>query len=94
MEFEWDPRKADANLKKHGVSFTEAAEAFYDPNAIDDLDEGHSSPEQRFHLIGMSYGALLFVAYTVRPENRIRIISARKPTRGERRIYEQAKKTK
>lgn len=86
MEFEWDPRKADANLKKHGVSFTEAVEAFYDPNAIEFLDDAASGDEIRFQLIGISKARLLFVGYTVRAE-RIRIITARKANAKQTKYY-------
>lgn len=93
MEFEWDPRKAAANFKKHGVSFTEAVEAFYDPFAVDDIDDAHSSDEeQRFTLIGRSDVRLLIVAHTFRGSDKVRIISARKASRTESRIYEEAKK--
>jgi uncharacterized protein len=93
MDFEWDPRKAASNLKKHGVSFGEAVEAFYDPFAVDDIDDRHSTKdERRFTLIGSSSARLLIVAHTVRFSEKIRIISARKANRTESRIYEQAKK--
>jgi hypothetical protein len=90
MEFEWDPNKASENLRKHRVSFTEAASVFGDPLAITVPDPDHSSNEHRFITIGLSYKSrLLMVAHTVR-EQRIRIISARKLTRNERRAYEEA----
>lgn len=91
MEFEWDPLKAEANLKKHGVSFNEATMVFNDPNAIEELDAKHSSrTEMRFTMIGMASVKLLLVVYTERLSDRIRIISARRVTRSERSIYEQA----
>ena len=93
MEFEWDPQKAAANLKKHGVSFSEAVDAFYDPFAVDDIDDVHSSAEeQRFTLIGMSPTRLLIIAHTIIIGDTVRIISARKATRSETKIYEQANK--
>ncbi|MEO8649535.1 MAG: BrnT family toxin [Acidobacteriota bacterium] len=93
MEFEWDPHKAVANLRKHGVSFGEAVEAFYDPLAVDDIDDAHGSDlEQRFTLIGMSSVRLMIVAHTIRLGDKIRIISACKATRSETKIYEQANK--
>lgn len=92
MELEWDPRKAAANLKKHGVDFNEAVEAFFDPNAIDDFDSDHSTVnEQRFALIGLSSRRLLLVIFTERRGNRIRIISARKASKVEERLYNHAK---
>lgn len=88
MDFEWDDRKADYNLQKHGVSFREAATVFYDPLAITFTDPDHADDEDRFIVIGMSaHGRLLMVAHTDRG-NRIRIISARTLKPKERRLYE------
>ena len=87
--FEWDPRKADANLRKHRVSFEEACTAFGDPLSLTVPDPDHSSGEIRFLLLGISSrDRLLVVAHTERGE-RIRIISARRATRPERRAYEE-----
>lgn len=91
MEFEWDPLKAEANLKKHGVSFDEASKAFFDENAVEIYDSEHSVNEVRFLLVGIGSSRLLFVAYTVR-EDVIRIITARKADRGERRYYHEQKR--
>lgn len=86
MEFAWDPNKAAANLRKHGVDFADAATVFYDERAVTIPDPG--SEEQRFITIGVdATGRLLVVVYTWR-EDRIRIISARRATRRERRDYE------
>jgi len=91
MKFEWDPRKADSNLKKHGVSFQEAASVLGDDLSITYYDPGHSSREHRFITVGTSRtGRVLVVAHTDRGDN-IRIISARKTTRRERRYYEEGK---
>jgi hypothetical protein len=88
MDFEWDDRKADHNLQKHGVSFQEAATVFYDPLVITFADPDHSGDEDRFIVIGTSaQGRLLMVAHTDRG-NRIRIISARTLRPKERRLYE------
>ena len=88
MKFEWDPRKADSNLNKHGVSFQEAASVFGDVLSITYHDPDHSAREQRFITVGMSRaGRVLMVAHTDRKDN-VRIISARKTTRQERRYYE------
>ncbi len=90
MEFEWDPDKAARNLAKHGVSFAEAATVFGDPMAVTFADPDHSDDEDRFLTFGNSdEGSLLIVSHTDR-EERTRIISARRATRKERRIYEQA----
>ena len=89
LTFEWDKRKAAANLKKHGVSFEEARSAFYDERAklIDDPD--HSEDEDRMVLLGLSYALrLLVVCHCYRSEGGvIRIISARKATAKESKSY-------
>lgn len=91
MKFEWDPQKADSNLKKHGVSFQDAASVFGDALSITYPDPDHSVREQRFITVGMSRsGRVLMVAHTDRGDN-IRIISARKTTPKERRYYEEGK---
>jgi len=64
MNFHWDPDKAAINIERHQVSFEEAIEAFFDPNALDDYDEEHSDDETRFNLIGLSSRRLLFIVYT------------------------------
>ncbi len=88
MEFEWDPDKATSNLAKHGVSFAEAATVFGDPMAVTFADPDHSSDEDLFLTFGHSAdGHLLVVSHTDR-EDRTRIISARRATRKERRVYE------
>lgn len=90
-QFEWDPEKASANLKKHGVSFEEAVTAFADRLALNMPDPSHSVAEQRYIVLGMSNQfRLLVVAYADRNE-RTRIISARKSTRRERHDYEEGK---
>jgi uncharacterized DUF497 family protein len=89
LEFEWDPRKAELNLKEHGVSFDEATTVFRDTLSITIADPDHSDSEDRFVDIGMSHrGQLLVVSYTER-KDRIRIISARPPARAERKSYEE-----
>jgi uncharacterized protein len=89
MEFEWDPEKAARNVSKHGVSFNEAATIFGDPLAITYSDPDHSEDEERFLTFGHSNeNQLLVVSHTDRGE-RTRIISARRATRRERKIYEE-----
>ena len=89
MTYEWDPAKAAANLKKHGVSFEEAASIFLDALALTFWDPDHSEEEERDITIGRSAEQrILFVAHTAR-EDRIRIISARQATSQERRQYEE-----
>ncbi len=88
MEFEWDPEKAKINLTKHGVSFPHASTIFGDPLSMTFHDPDHSDDEDRYITIGSSADdVLLIVSHTDRDE-RIGIISARKATRRERRIYE------
>jgi hypothetical protein len=87
--FEWNPRKAAANLSKHGVSFAEAITAFGDPLSMNLPDPDHSRNEHRFVVLGMSDRyRLLVVSYTERSP-RTRIISARLAGRHERRQYEE-----
>lgn len=89
LRFEWDPRKAAANLRKHGVSFEDAQTVFADERArlIDDPD--HSADEDRFLLLGLSSSLrILVVSHCYREaEGLIRIISARRATRDEQRSY-------
>ncbi len=89
MRFEWDENKARLNIKKHGVSFTEAETAFYDDSALLISDPEHSDDEERFILLGMSRNArLLIVCHCLREsETVIRIISARKATKTESSYY-------
>jgi uncharacterized protein len=87
MEIEWDADKAVANFKKHGVRFEEAATSLLDPQALA-REDADSKGEARWLLIGMSASArLLTVVYTLRDEDRIRVISARKATRKEAEYY-------
>ena len=93
LTFEWDTRKAEANLSKHEVSFDEAATIFADPLARLEIDDRHSVQEERFILLGRSTAdRLLAVMFTDRGAERIRIISARQATRFERNQYEEASK--
>ena len=85
-DFEWDDAKARANLRKHGVAFTEAVTVFLDPRAIDAPDREH---EGRFVVIGRATSSrVLFVVYAERREC-VRVISARKASPSQRRIYEE-----
>ena len=91
MRFEWDDAKAVANLERHGVSFGEATEVFYDPNALEDYDVKHSAEEARFVIIGLSSRRLLYVVFAERAADRVRIISARKAGRAKQEIYERTR---
>jgi uncharacterized protein len=89
LRFTWDPAKAAANLRKHGVSFVEASTAFADPLSITIPDPDHSVSEEHFVLVGRSdRGRLLIVAHVERGDL-IRIINARLATRRERKTYEE-----
>lgn len=86
--FEWDPEKANLNLKKHGVSFDEAVTVFYDPLSASFDDPDHSEDEYRLITVGLSTrGRLLVVGHTER-STAVRIINARKATTHERKRHE------
>jgi uncharacterized protein len=89
--FEWDPVKAEANARKHDVTFDEASTVFGDPLNLLMQDPDHSLDEERYLLLGMSNRRkLLIVAFAERPP-RTRLISARRATREERRQYEEGR---
>ena len=90
--FDWDPKKAVLNLRKHGVSFDRTATVFLDPGAISIPDEGHSEDEERWVTMGLDdSGSVLVVIHTMEELDemhcRIHLISARKATRKEARQY-------
>ena len=90
ISFEWDPNTAAQNLRKHGVTFEEAATVFRDELGITVPDPDHSTEEERFITVGLSsQDRLLMIAHAERG-NAIRIISARELTPRERRQYEEA----
>ena len=90
LTFEWDPAKARSNVRKHGVSFAEALTVFKDPLGRLVPDPRHSVAEERLALLGVSeQGRLLTIMFTERGE-RIRLFSARRATKSERRAYEEA----
>ena len=88
MRFEWDGKKAGINLKKHGVSFDEAVTVFYDPLSATFDDPDHSHEERRFLTIGYSSNARLLVVSHTEHKGKVRIISARRATRHERKRHE------
>ena len=89
MHFEWDPKKAISNYRKHGVTFEEATSALRDVFSATAHDPDHSDDEERFITFGISsQGRLLTVSHTERGDS-IRIISARLATNIERQIYEE-----
>ncbi len=90
MEFEWDERKAAANLSKHEISFEEAKTVFDDPLYVDFYDPDHSHDEHRYIIIGESrQGRLLMASYMERG-NVIRLINSREVTPAERKAYEES----
>ena len=93
MIYEWDPRKATANLRRHKVAFDEATSVFADPFALTFDDPDHSAEESRFITIGTSTRErVLFVSHADRGEDHIRIISARRATRTEAHGYQESRK--
>jgi len=93
-DFEWDPKKARSNFRKHGISFERATTIFRDPNLLSIPDEEHSSSEERWVTMGSDENeVILVIAHIFRSmgkeASRIRIISARKATRIERKQYEE-----
>jgi uncharacterized DUF497 family protein len=90
MELEWDAEKAARNLKRHGVSFEDAALVFYDTGRIEVHDGREDYGEDRWATIGFVYSVVLYVVYTVRHEEVARLISARKANANERKQYREA----
>ena len=84
--FEWDDDKAASNLAKHKIGFDDAQLVFDDPGSLDEPDDSMDYGEQRFKSIGMANARLIVVFYTLRDE-RVRIISARRPSRKEQQDY-------
>lgn len=90
LNFEWDEQKATSNLAKHGISFVDASAVFDDPFALDTEERSINYGEVRRRIIGLGQGRFLTVIYTERGDM-IRLISARKATRPERREYDDAR---
>jgi len=89
LNFQWDENKATTNLEKHGVSFEEAAAVFGDARSLTIPDPAHSQREDRFVILGRSHqGKLLVVVHTERGDA-VRIISARRASRRERKSHEE-----
>lgn len=89
-QLEWDTSKAAKNLRKHGVTFDEAATVFDDPMFITVMDDEHSTDEERYITIGVSSQRRLLIAAHTDRNGRIRIISAREATKKEERFYAEA----
>jgi len=90
MEFEWDTAKEALNLQKHGITFEDAVQVFYDWGRLETYDDREDYEEDRWATIGRAYEAILYVIYTVRTQETIRIISARPANASERQKYYQA----
>ena len=90
MELEWNADKAALNQKKHGVSFEDAELVFYDTGRIEIYDGREDYGEDRWTTIGLAYSSVLYVVYTVRHEETIRLISARKANANEKKQYREA----
>ena len=88
-EFEWDARKAEANFKKHGVTFEDALTVFTDPLAKIFDDSDHSADEHRELIVGHSAGQRLLVVSFTERHHRVRLIGARTATAAERKRYEE-----
>jgi uncharacterized DUF497 family protein len=89
MEFKWDPKKAAKNLRKHKVSFKEAATVFSDPLSATVPDPDHSEEENRYIIVGMANRFRQLIVSFAEQGDCIRIISARELTRTERKTYEE-----
>ncbi len=89
MKFHWDPQKAALNVRRHGVSFEEAASVFGDPLAATVPDPAHSTDERRFITMGVTLAQRLLVVVHTDRADPTRIISARVATRGEEKKYEE-----
>lgn len=89
MHFEWDPKKAAINQRKHGVTFEEASSTLRDPFSATAHDPDHSENEERFVTFGISSRRRLLAVSHTEKGNAIRIISARLATNSERQIYEE-----
>lgn len=90
MKFQWDPKKATANIRKHGISFDEAVTVFKDPLALIFDDTTHSEYETREIVIGHSIlNRLILVCFTESDEQSVRIFSARRATKHEQKDYEE-----
>ena len=92
MKFEWDPKKEEINIQKHGITFEQASYVFADPYALNKYDEEHSEDEDRWLLLGKSMNeVILVVVHTFKDQDGIelvRIISARKATKNESNEYQ------
>ncbi|WP_371875556.1 BrnT family toxin [Duganella aceris] len=88
MRFEWDQRKAKENFRKHGISFDEAITVFKDPRVIFKLDFDHSDDEDRYWAIGISSSTrMLLFCHCYRLDDIVRILSARRATPAEMKLY-------
>ncbi len=89
LAFEWDSRKARSNFSKHRITFEEASTIFADPSSITIPDPDHSMTERRHVTMGRAFDGKMFVVVHTERDDNIRIISARRASRKERRFYEE-----
>jgi uncharacterized DUF497 family protein len=95
VKFEWDPAKADTNRRRHGISFEEVTELFTSgANYLEIFDDEHSQDEDRFIAIGPTPRGVVLGVYTEPSEGIVRIISARRATKSESRLFWQHMGTK
>ena len=95
VNFEWDPAKANANRRRHGISFEEATELFTSGvNYLEIFDDEHSQDEDRFIAVGPIPIGVILVVYAEPAEDVVRIISARRATKAETRLFQQHMGTK
>ena len=87
VRFVWDPEKNESNFRKHGVRFEEAKAVFEAPDLVEILDEEHSEAEERFWAMAVLEKGLTVVVYAEQVDDAIRLISARRGTRGETRKF-------
>jgi len=90
MELEWDAVKSAQTLQKHGITFDDAGLVFFDSGRIENYDGREAYGEDRWATIGLAYSSVLYVVYTIRHEDTIRLISERKANAEERRKYREA----
>jgi len=92
--YEWDPKKAAQNQKKHRVSFDEAGSVFSDPFTLTFDDPDHATNEKRFITIGTSMkGRILFLSHADKGEDHVRVISARGATKSEAHVYQESRQS-
>jgi uncharacterized protein len=93
MRFDWDPRKDEANQRKHGIGFQEASSLFTSGAEYLEIPDDPAAPEERFIAVGLVARGVIVVVFTERADDTIRIISARPATERESDLYHQHMET-